>query len=1179
METNMYQAFISYRHKRLDIAAAKAIHTRLENYRIPSHIKKKSGLKKVGRCFRDRDELPTNSDLAQSIVDSLKSSNWLIAICTPDLPESKWCLSEIETFIELHGRSRVLAVLAAGEPHESFPEILRFETMPDGTRVEREPLAADIRSDTVPGMSRKLRTEKLRLLAPMLNVSFDDLRRRARERYIRIAAVVSLSVVLVLGGFLGYALNQNLLLEEQRNIAVANEARAIAGEAEALLQADIAQENEARAVVGEAEAKRQADIAQENEARAIVGEAEAKRQAGIALTNEELARENEARALLSETEARRQENIAKENEQLAIENESRAIVGEAEARRQTGIAKDNEALALAERDNVLISQSKFLASLSRDMVNSGDAARAKMLALAALPKALDNPDRPYVGEAEAALRDANLLSYPWFNTVAKPSEILDIKGIINYRLYEDVFVAVTAREIRMWDTVNGEAYPPLSIPLINGAANAVYLHKHNVTVRIHYGSSVEVYELQKDKTSILKLRKPVPLGGSEPLRSSILPSEDETNFFYYSYGSDEIYKQDYDKTDIANFTYSYDLFYEEVPIQRYWAYYSDEKAGTLDELPGMSLNIEYADRFDTYITAAVNDYADMTGTYTFNATTGEPLRKLNADLVRAFYGPNGNRFAITSDGVIEIIDVNTGELVSALSDEWVLDSLFSKVVKVLKFNDDETMVAFLTDNGGLYVYDAETGEMKVSIYSNNYLVHNVAWHGNYLIYTDSNNSITLIDPLGGHGTYGSMTYSLLAAMELKYSPISEQKFGIKYSGLSIIECSDDKTVIAILFDDNTGVQILRTENEAKAPYVILENSGWFNYSVSKTGRYIASGGGNYLNICDAVTGKRIRHAYIDKPDLDAYQIDVLQWLNGDESLIILKYDSYGRSPPFLLEYNIVADAYTVLHELPIHAFYARNEISGNWYAFYDNDEKAFMIYDLFTGRLLRSIPSSKEKHRFCRQRNGDIIAVYSFVGDEISIFNAETGIHKGNIKIKDGIAITYVTVSPNGQYIAAILGDYTFSVWKIDNGMLLSSIYTGGTLPIIPVWSDDGSYAAFRYSPDEIGIYSTASRSVVSTCIAGYEKISFCSDNSSMSAGSWIFDVKTGSPKFHMSIEDDFHSPALVWLGSDRVITRHDGNSSLVWDIQPLSSVKRQAEEELAGREFTELERRKFSIE
>ncbi|MDR1589557.1 MAG: TIR domain-containing protein [Oscillospiraceae bacterium] len=220
-----YDAFISYRHKEPDSAVAKAVHRRLETFRVPAYIARRSGKKRIGKVFRDQDELPLMPDLGEGIRRALEKSEWLVVVCSPDLPESKWCMAEIDYFIELGGRERILTVLASGEPAESFPAQLRFVEI-DGKTVEREPLAADVRADSVAASLKKLRREKLRLLAPMLGVGFDDLRRRARERFLRLLAAGSLAAAVFFAGFGGVTLYQSATISrqngelEQRNTVI-----------------------------------------------------------------------------------------------------------------------------------------------------------------------------------------------------------------------------------------------------------------------------------------------------------------------------------------------------------------------------------------------------------------------------------------------------------------------------------------------------------------------------------------------------------------------------------------------------------------------------------------------------------------------------------------------------------------------------------------------------------------------------------------------------------------------------------------------------------------------------------------------------------------------------------------------------------------------------------------------
>ncbi len=225
-----YAAFISYRHTEPDISIAKNLHRKLESFKIPNAIRKKGGSKKIGRIFRDRDELPTSPNLADDIRQALENSEYLIVICSPRTPLSQWVQKEIETFSSLHGHQRILTLLIEGEPHESFPNCLRYIkkefTRPDGsvseTSEELEPLAADIRNTGVPGMKKKLKIEKLRLLAPMLNCSFDDLRQRNREQFIKKFITVSIAFCLfflIFGSFSAFQAfqikKQSELLKEQ----------------------------------------------------------------------------------------------------------------------------------------------------------------------------------------------------------------------------------------------------------------------------------------------------------------------------------------------------------------------------------------------------------------------------------------------------------------------------------------------------------------------------------------------------------------------------------------------------------------------------------------------------------------------------------------------------------------------------------------------------------------------------------------------------------------------------------------------------------------------------------------------------------------------------------------------------------------------------------------------------
>lgn len=116
-----YIAFISYRHEPVSRKWAAWIHSAIEDYRVPwSLVKLGKAPRQLGKCFRDEEELPASSDLSKTISAALESSQFLIVICTPRTPHSKWANQEVQAFRELGRSDRILALLVDGEPRESL---------------------------------------------------------------------------------------------------------------------------------------------------------------------------------------------------------------------------------------------------------------------------------------------------------------------------------------------------------------------------------------------------------------------------------------------------------------------------------------------------------------------------------------------------------------------------------------------------------------------------------------------------------------------------------------------------------------------------------------------------------------------------------------------------------------------------------------------------------------------------------------------------------------------------------------------------------------------------------------------------------------------------------------------------------------------------------------------------
>jgi WD40 repeat protein len=192
-ETYLYDVFISYRLVDPDRTVGIALQRLLEGFRTPRALVKAGVPQRLKRVFRDRSELAASSDLEAELVDALRRSRFLLVVCSTRTPESKWIAREVEVFRQLGGGKRVLLLLIDGEPASAYPPALSHEA------AGADLLAADVRAPTLRQSLRLLRTtEKLRLLAPILGVKFDDLwQRERRRRRQRMVALGTLSAVVI----------------------------------------------------------------------------------------------------------------------------------------------------------------------------------------------------------------------------------------------------------------------------------------------------------------------------------------------------------------------------------------------------------------------------------------------------------------------------------------------------------------------------------------------------------------------------------------------------------------------------------------------------------------------------------------------------------------------------------------------------------------------------------------------------------------------------------------------------------------------------------------------------------------------------------------------------------------------------------------------------------------------
>jgi tetratricopeptide (TPR) repeat protein len=214
-----YSAFISYNHRDRDWAVW--LHRALERYSVPKRLwGRPAPWGQIGArlppVFRDRDELATSSDLAASVREALGESATLVVVCSPNSARSKWVDEEIQTFVAGGRAQSIRLIIVDGEPHSPDParECLPPSLMRDGAP---EPLAADVRKA---GDGKE--PAKLKLLAGILGVPYDELRQREAARRQKRLAVLALAAsigFIVMAGLTIFAFISRAEAVSQRQIA------------------------------------------------------------------------------------------------------------------------------------------------------------------------------------------------------------------------------------------------------------------------------------------------------------------------------------------------------------------------------------------------------------------------------------------------------------------------------------------------------------------------------------------------------------------------------------------------------------------------------------------------------------------------------------------------------------------------------------------------------------------------------------------------------------------------------------------------------------------------------------------------------------------------------------------------------------------------------------------------
>ncbi|MDD7094918.1 MAG: toll/interleukin-1 receptor domain-containing protein [Bacteroidales bacterium] len=340
-------AFISY--KREDEEWAKWLQKKLEHYKLPTEIRRKfpnlEFSERPRHVFKDTTDL-SGGVLAEEIKKGLDSSKYLIVICSPRAARSKWVCKEVQNFIDTRREKYIIPFIIEGEPNASNIDDECFPEALKSLTAERELLGINVNE-----YGREAAAVKV--AARMFELSFDSLwqrfKREEKKKRRNLIATFIMAIIILLS-IIAYGIWANRRITEERDKAnIANNQLFSANK----------------------RITKQKGKLQEANVRIL------KQKSDLQVAFDKLSKTEKA---LSKSNV----NLVKRNEELKKEKDN--VI------RATWKIKKNLAYAIAEK--------------AKEKIENGELYDAMLALLEILPENKNDKTKPYIPQAEEALRFA-----------------------------------------------------------------------------------------------------------------------------------------------------------------------------------------------------------------------------------------------------------------------------------------------------------------------------------------------------------------------------------------------------------------------------------------------------------------------------------------------------------------------------------------------------------------------------------------------------------------------------------------------------------------------------------------------------------------------------------------------------------------------------------------------------
>lgn len=447
-------AFISYKHE--DEAWAKWLQKKLQYYKLPVDICKKHPNLEFSECprhvFKDTTDL-SGGVLAKAIKAGLDSSKFLIVICSPRAAKSEWVCKEVQEFIDSGREEYIIPFIIEGEPHAKNKENECFPSTLKSLAGERELLGINVNENGREAASVKV-------AARMFGLSYDSLwqrfKREEKKKRRNIIATFITAIIILLS-IIAYGIWANRRITEERD------------------KANIA--NNQLFAANKRITKQKGKLQEANDS--ILKQKSALQQAfnNLAKTEHALTQSNN--------------DLKEKNYQLKIERDNvlKANWG----------MQENQARAVSEK--------------AKELISNGNVLKGAYLSLSVLPKDRNSTIRPFVINAEQALRSA----YDSLVYGKKSFALLEQNGqVLHTSFSEDSkYILTTSNDgkIRIWETCTGQETNFIS-PYFGQSILSAYFVGSDKIISFLYDGSVYLINI---KTGI---KKHINISGTNPVFSN-----------------------------------------------------------------------------------------------------------------------------------------------------------------------------------------------------------------------------------------------------------------------------------------------------------------------------------------------------------------------------------------------------------------------------------------------------------------------------------------------------------------------------------------------------------------------------------------------------------------------------------------------------------------------------------